>query len=198
MPALEAWALAAAVVFGVNLLPAFGPPTWAVLVFLSFSLELRPLWLVPLGAAMAASGRLALAAVSRRFRTRLSPGRREQLDALQAALTRRRGRALAGIGFFLLSPLPSSQLFIGAGLLDVPLAPVTLAFFAGRLVTYSLYLNGAALVRRSLGDVALDQLHSPWAIALQVVTLTLLGLMLKVDWRKWIRSRETSEVRRET
>jgi membrane protein YqaA with SNARE-associated domain len=189
MTSISHWLLAAGVVFGVNLLPAFGPPTWAVLVFLRFTLHLPAFGLVPLGATMAASGRYLLALGTRRWRGRLSTARRESLDALQQALTRRRGRALAGVGFFLLSPLPSSQLFIAAGLLDLRLVPVTLAFLVGRLVTYSLYLGGAALVQRSFGDLALDQLRSPWAIALQVGTLALLGVMLKVDWGRWLRRR---------
>ena len=36
----------AAVVFGVNLLPAFGPPTWAVLVFFRLHDHANPVLLV--------------------------------------------------------------------------------------------------------------------------------------------------------
>jgi hypothetical protein len=35
--------LAVAVVFGINLMPAFGPPTWAVLVFFRFRYPAFPL-----------------------------------------------------------------------------------------------------------------------------------------------------------
>ena len=34
------WLLVVATIFGVNLLPAFGPPTWAVLVFFCLSSNL--------------------------------------------------------------------------------------------------------------------------------------------------------------
>lgn len=44
------WAL----VFGVNLLPAFGPPTWAVLVFLRLNLDVPAVPLVIVGALAAA------------------------------------------------------------------------------------------------------------------------------------------------
>jgi hypothetical protein len=54
---LDQLAIALAVVFAVNLLPAFGPPTWAVLVFFSldFALPAVPLswaerWPQPPGA----------------------------------------------------------------------------------------------------------------------------------------------------
>lgn len=34
------WLLVVATIFGVNLLPAFGPPTWAVLVFFRLNSDL--------------------------------------------------------------------------------------------------------------------------------------------------------------
>jgi len=44
-------AIALGVVFAVNLLPAFGPPTWAVLVFFSLDFDLPAVPLV-LGGAL--------------------------------------------------------------------------------------------------------------------------------------------------
>jgi hypothetical protein len=51
-------------VFDVNLLPAFGPPTWAVLVFFRLQSDLTAIPLVPIGALAAASGPLALASAA--------------------------------------------------------------------------------------------------------------------------------------
>ena len=38
------------IVLGVNLLPAFGPPTWTLLVFARLNLNMSPVALVVLGA----------------------------------------------------------------------------------------------------------------------------------------------------
>ena len=54
----------AGVVFGVNLLPAFGPPTWAVLVFFRLQSDLTAIPPVPIGALAATSGPLALASAA--------------------------------------------------------------------------------------------------------------------------------------
>lgn len=54
--------------------------------------------------------------------------------------------------------MPSGQLFTAAGLMTVPLAPLTAAFFAGRLVSYSIYVSIATIAERNLGAVALDSL----------------------------------------
>jgi len=71
--------------------------------------------LVRLGAVAAAAGRLVLASVVRRFRTRFSERRRNNLEAAEQLLVGSRRKALAGLGLFALSPVPSAQLFVAAG-----------------------------------------------------------------------------------
>jgi hypothetical protein len=58
------------------------------------------------------------------------------------------------------------------------------AFFSGRLVSYSLYVGAADAARAKLGDSLLDGLRSPAGIALQLAMLALLAMLLKVDWRR--------------
>jgi hypothetical protein len=90
----------AAVVFGVNLLPAFGPPTWAILVLFRVQSDLAAVPLVLVGALAAASGRLLLATAARHLRGRLSPARIDNLDVVRSAVAEGRGRAAAGLGLF--------------------------------------------------------------------------------------------------
>lgn len=181
------YALAAAVVFGVNLLPAFGPPTWSVLIVLEVNLELEPALLVPIGATCATGGRVVLAKGSRLLRGRFSDRRRASLDAVEAELTRNRGRSLAGLGLFLVSPLPSAQLWVGAGIVGVPLRPLAAAFFLGRLVAYSFYVGVATVAADSLGGLTVDSLRSPVGIALQMLMLAGLVALVRVDWLKLLR-----------
>lgn len=181
--------IAAAVIFGVNLLPAFGPPTWSILVFFTLSFELSAPILVPVGAAAAAAGRLLLATGARGLRGRLSAERLDSLAAAEEALTASRSRAIAGLGLFALSPVPSAQLFVAAGLLEVPLVPLTAAFFAGRLVSYSLYVGAASVASDSLGEIVGDSLTSPLGIALQVLMLAGLVALVRVDWRRVLEHR---------
>ena len=51
------------IVLGVNLLPAFGPPTWAILVLYGLNTRIPIIPLVITGAAAAALGRYLLARV---------------------------------------------------------------------------------------------------------------------------------------
>ena len=153
--------LTAVLVFGVNLLPAFGPPTWSVLVALELAWGLPAVALVLVGALAAAAGRYCLARGAHAGRGRLAPRRREGLEALRASLSGNRTGAIAGLGLFALSPVPSAQLFVGAGLTGVRLVPLTAAFFAGRIVSYGLYVGAAHVAGGSLGPVLLDSLRSP-------------------------------------
>ena len=176
--------VAFAVIFAVNLLPAFGPPTWAVLVFFKLNSDLAAVPLVIGGALAAASGRFVLAHGARLLRGRFSQERLESLAAAQEALAGDRRKELTGLALFAASPLPSAQLFIAAGLLDVPLVRFTLAFFAGRLVSYSIYVGGASLAKHSLEHTLTGAFTSWWGITLQVLMLAGLVALVKVDWTR--------------
>lgn len=183
MHVLTTYALVAAVVFGVNLMPAFGPPTWAVLVFFTLNggEALAPLVLI--GAGAAASGRLLLALGFRRLGGHVSDRQRANLEAAGKMLGRDRKRSVAGLALFALSPLPSAQLFEAAGLIGVGLKPLTAAFFAGRLVSYTLYVGGAhAAAHTSAGQLLRSSLTSPWGIALQIALLAGLVALARFDW----------------
>lgn len=182
-------ALVIGVVFAINLLPAFGPPTWAVLVFFSFHVGLSTALLVACGALAAASGRFLLAAGSARYRSRLSTRSQANLARSRALLAGNPRRSLAALGLFALSPVPSGQLFVAAGLMELPVARLTAAFFAGRLVSYSIYLTVAGLVEESAGDVVGRALSSPVGIAVQLLFLGALVALVRLDWSRLLSRR---------
>jgi membrane protein YqaA with SNARE-associated domain len=188
---MSSYLILALTVFGVNLMPAFGPPTWSVLVFFRLQSSLPAVPLVIIGALAAASGRLLLAFASRRLRNRLSTERLEHLAAARDAVAGGPKRALAGLALFALSPLPSAQLFIAAGLVEAPIVPLTAAFFAGRIVSYSIYVAAASAAKHSLGSIIGGAFTSPVAIALQVVMVAGLVVLVRVDWAKLLTRGQT-------
>lgn len=175
-----------AIVFGVNLLPAFGPPTWSIIALYTLGGDLALPILVSVGALAAASGRLLLGLATRYLGARfLSARTQDNLAAAREALEKRRGSTLLGLGLFAISPLPSAQLFMAAGLARMRLLPFTAAFFAGRFVSYTIYGVTAHTIRAtSLGDVIRSGLTSPWGIALQVAMLAGIVALTRIDWRK--------------
>jgi uncharacterized membrane protein YdjX (TVP38/TMEM64 family) len=180
-----------AIVFGVNLLPAFGPPSWSIIVLYGLNSQLPLPAIVIVGALAAALGRYCLAHAFRLLRERVSDKTRRNLEAAREALEAKKGRAWLALGLFALSPLPSAQLFEAAGLTGVPLFKFTAAFFVGRLVSYSIYSGSAKAVQGlTLGDTFRDALTSPLGIGLQVLMLGVLVALATVDWAKLLARRK--------
>ena len=181
------YAAAFAVIFAINLLPAFAPPTWAILAFFKLNYDLAAVPLILGGALCAALGRFVLASTVRRFRHRIPAKKRESLQGAEDVLTGSRTAELTGFAVFVFSPLPAGQLFFAAGLLTVRLVPLTVAFFFGRLVTYTVYVTAASVAAKSLDDVVGKVFGSPWGIALQIAMIGLLIALYRVDWTKVLR-----------
>jgi hypothetical protein len=169
-------------VFVVNLMPAFGPPTWIVLAFLKIRYDVPSVPLVVVGASASAAGRYTLARGAHAFRRYLPQAKREGLELLGRRLEAEPALSAGMLGTFLLSPLPSAQLFIAAGLAEVRLGRLTAVFFAGRLVTYSIYVAGTVVAVDQFGDVLQRGLYSPYGIALQLLMVAGLVAMVRIDW----------------
>lgn len=165
---MSSYVLVALLVFGVNLLPAF-----------------------------AASGRFVLATAVRHLRRWLSRRYVSNTQAAGELLMAHRRASILGLGLFVLSPLPSAQLFEAAGLMAVRLLPLAAAFFVGRLASYSLYVGGVHAARKTpIGQLITQSLTSPWAIALQVLMLVGIVAVGRVDWAGAVRRRsETGQAR---
>lgn len=176
--------LLVAVVYGVALLPIFGPPVWIVLVVAKFRWDLNPVLLVALGAIAATAGRLTLARLSRHL-TRWVPRRaRENLDAAHEFLDSHERSILALLAVFIVSPLPSGQLWVAAGLLRMRLLPLGVAFFIGRTLSYAGYVTAATVAHYELGDILAKSWGKPWMIAIQVVFALLIVALPLLPWKK--------------
>lgn len=175
------------IVFGIHLTPVFTPPTWPVIALYSLSMRM-PLPLLIICAAVAAVlGRYALAHGSRLLSHRLGGKARRNVDAACAVLKRhKRGKAML-IGLFVLSPVPSAQLFEAAGIARARLLGPTTAYFANRLGFYSLYaVTAYSIGTSSIGEAFHDKLTSPLFIAVQIAVLALLVVLMRLDWTRWL------------
>lgn len=140
------------VVYVLNLVPAFAPPTWMVFSFLGFRYpSLNFVLLALVGAAAATLGRVSLAKMSQvvirqKF---MSPASRKNIDAIREHLQGRQ-KATSGIFlFYAFTPFPSNYLFIAYGLTSLPLRLVAIPFLIGRTVSYGLWgFTSHAVARR--------------------------------------------------
>jgi len=182
---LDEYLILFAVVLAVNLMPAFGPPTWSIIVLFGLNTDLPVAGTVAVGALAAASGRFLLACSFRLLGDRIPERMQRNLAAAREAFERRKRAGIIALALFALSPVPSAQLFEAAGLARVKLLAFTAAFFSGRLVSYSIYAITARTLRsRTLGDAFTEQLSSPLGVALQLLTIGALVALTMIDWER--------------
>lgn len=182
------------VVFVLNSLPAFAPPTWMVLSAIGLSNPEANPWLTALVAAIAATaGRLILAKlafiiVRQRW---LSRRTKENIDLVKDRLKTQRAMTFWGVLAYTCSPFPSNSLFIAYGLTSLPLAPVAVAAFIGRFVTYSFWVVIAMEVAHKavLDQGSVFAYLGGYFVLTQVFLLALVVLFAKLDWRAWFASK---------
>ena len=118
---------------------------------------------------------------------------KHNLQAAGDAVEKRKRGALVAIGLFALSPLPSAQLFEAAGLTGVRLLHFTAAFFAGRIVSYSIYAATAkGIEKTNMGEVFKHYLTSPVGIGIEILMIGLLVALTQVDWEKRLGGKKTA------
>ena len=177
-------------IFGLNIIPAFAPPTWMVVTFLGFEFPTANTVLLALVAATAATlGRITLAKLSRWLvrEKLLSDLHRKNIDIIKERLEKRTVLTVSVFLFYALSPLPSNFLFIAYGLTGLPLFRIALPFFIGRTASYSFFiLSGAAAGRRfQINSIELAFYGTAWFVASQVALLGGLYAFTRVDWKSF-------------
>ena len=177
------------VVFLCNLVPMFAPPTWSVLVYFILIQNTATIPTVILGAIAAGLGRYLLGTFTNKLRNYIPVNARKNLYDAGRVFEGHSGRRYGLIALFIISPLPSAQLFEAAGLMQMNLKRLTLAFFSGRIVTYSIYAAGASKLKTTdFGQVITDAFKSPWSWALQLFSIALIYAFAKIDWRTHLKS----------
>lgn len=175
-----------AVVFAFNLMPAFAPPTWSVLVLFRLNSHLAPVPLVILGAISAGAGRFLLAKATGLFKSKIPAKALTNLESAGELLTKNKKAAVTTFLLFLASPLPSAQMFEAAGLIGKRILPLTLAFFSGRLISYSLYVAGATQLKdRNLGGMLKNSFTSVWGICIQILSIAAIYGLTQINWSRF-------------
>ncbi len=180
-------AAALALAFLVNLVPAFMPSTWMVLAFFYIRYDLPLLPLTVGGALVSGLGRLALAKGSAAFRRRFMPGDDPDVNALAGFLDAHRTVAAPATFLYTLTPLPTNNLFIAAGMVGVNMAWVMAGFWTGRILADTFWVWTTDRAFHSLGALFEGPFGRPTAIALQALSLLSVFLLYRLPWARWLR-----------
>ena len=176
------------VVFLLNLIPAFAPPTWMVLSYLGLRYSNGNIPAFALIAAVAATlGRLILAKGARDIvRNRWMSARAiKNVDAIRERLEQRKELTFGVFLFYAFSPLPSNFLFIAYGLTGMKLPAIVTPFFLGRFVSYNFWgmAGGAAARALALESTEAFSYFGIYFFLTQALLLSIVYGFTRVDWR---------------
>ena len=183
------------VVFLLNVIPAFAPPTWMVFSFLGFRLPTHMDWSFAfVGAVAAAMGRSLLGKLSRiLIRNRwLSEAAKQSINSLKLELEKRPNLTFGLFLFYAFTPLPSNYLFIAYGLTTMPLVRLVAPFFVGRFVSYYFWTMSAAAVSRKLELDETDAMayFSVYFVFTQLALLAVVYVFMRVDGKLLLQKRK--------
>ena len=187
---MEIYLAAIAIIIAMNALPAFAPPTWMALIFFLIHYDLNPIALVILGVTSATIGRAILAWYFRKFAHLIPTKFSRNMEYAGKYFLDHPGKKVAVLALFLISPISSAQLFEAAGMAKtIALKPLLLAFAAGRTISYSTYVSGAAAIAAtSFGEILIHELRSPWAIAAQIAMIAAFIAFGSIDWKNRLKT----------
>jgi membrane protein YqaA with SNARE-associated domain len=179
------------IVFLLNVIPIFGPPTWLVLSFISFNYPISSLPLFVLVTLTASTlGRIILTLSAKHIiRNRfLGEKYRKNMENLRKRLEKR--PYAVAIIFFLeaFTPLPSDQFFIAYGLTGMKLRYAIVPFFVARLFTYSFWVYAASEVSKGIAaNSLLNFSFLSWSFLLgELLLLIFIYFFVKLDWQRLI------------
>lgn len=164
-----------------------------LLVYSELQFELHPVGLILTGALAATSGRAVLAYGMRGLAPRLPARYVANMESAGRFFTRNKPLAYGTVATFFFSPLSSAQLFAAAGIMrNVALKPLLVVFFLSKVISYSVYVFGTHTLKTTdFGQLVIDQMTSPWGIAIQIVlVLAVVAIGLK-DWNHLGKSGES-------
>ena len=179
--------VAMALVFAVNIVPAFMPATWMVLAFFRIKFGLPLLALSIGGSIIAATGRWALAKASALFSRRFMKGQQSDMRELGEFLDEHRQHVGLATFLYTLSPLPSNNLFIAAGMVEIQLVWVFAGFLSGRLIANTALVWTTDKAFRHFEELFAEVFGSWEAILFQSLSVFSIVLLTRVPWAKWLR-----------
>lgn len=191
---IASYILLASIVLGINVIPAFMPPTWTVLAFFVFKYNLMIIPTVIIGATFATAGRLILASGARFVAKYLPRGSRENYESVGRYLNSNKKITIPLVITYAFLPIPSNDVFIAAGLAKVDLKLLAASFFVGRLISYTFWVS---ITHRFFADNLTDIFSRHYAkagsILIEVLGLILLYFLGKIGWKKILKHANSAE-----
>jgi membrane protein YqaA with SNARE-associated domain len=165
----------AIVVFVLNVIPWFVPPTWLVLLLYTAAYDLPIIPTAIIAVVFASLGKVALYYLANRYLLRYIPKRsRENIDYLGRFLDRQKKLSISLFLFYTLLPISTSELFIAGGLARFDLKILIICFALGRTFSYTFWIVSGHLLLGNFQELLSSNFSNIGLIVSQAIGLVVL------------------------
>jgi membrane protein DedA with SNARE-associated domain len=175
----------ALLIFIINVIPVFMPPTWTILAFyyIHFHPPLFPTIII--GALAATMGRITLYYISKNhFRKFFSKENLNNYEALGDFFKKRQKLSIPLFLTYAFFPISSNYVYIAAGLAKIDIKILATCFFIGRLISYSFWVSASHIVFTRIEDIFSSHISNISVLSVEVVGLLIVVSIGKIKWRK--------------
>jgi membrane protein DedA with SNARE-associated domain len=178
-------AVLALLIYIINVIPIFMPPTWTILAFYYINFHPPLLPAIIIGALFATLGRITLYYISKKyFRRFFSAESLENYDALGNFFEKKQKLSIPLFLTYAFFPISSNYVYIAAGLASVNIKILATCFFVGRLISYSFWVSASHIVFTRVEDIFSTHISNISVIILELVGLFIVVLIGKIKWKK--------------
>ena len=187
---MEIYILLFILIFIINVVPAFMPPTWIILSFFYVNNDLLFLPTVILGVIAATSGRIVLALISKYWLKKALPisfySNYQYLGKYLKGHTKLTLPIVFGYAF---SPISSNSLFIMAGLSNLNLKLIASSFFIGRLISYSFWITASHQLSNRLDTIFTGAFSSLDTFISALISMGIVVIIGRINWENLLKSK---------
>lgn len=176
--------------FLFDVVPFPSPPAFMIMVFLQIMFDLN-IWLVILtGVAGSILGRYVLTLYIPKIAGKIfNPAKNEDVQYLGRILKEKGWKSQLVIIAYSLLPLPTTPLFIAAGMAKIWPYYIIPAFFVGKFTSDTVLVYFGKYGTQSADDLLHGVVH--WQSMLSVIIgVTLLSGLLFINWRSFIQTKK--------
>ncbi len=172
-------------IYGINVIPIFMPPTWTILAFYYINFHPPLLPTVVVGAIAATLGRITLYYISKNnLRGFFSKNSLNNYDALGKFFKKKQKISIPLFLTYAFFPISSNYVYIAAGLAKVDIKILAASFFIGRLISYSFWVTASHIAAKHIEDIFSSHVSNISVIVFELLGLLLVILIGKINWEK--------------
>ena len=177
-------------IFAINVVPAFMPPTWIILSFFYVNNDLLFLPTIILGVIAATSGRIVLALISKYWLKKALPiNFYSNYQYLGEYLKRHTKLTLPIVFGYAFSPISSNSLFIMAGFSNLNLKLIAASFFIGRLISYSFWIMVSHQLSNRLDTIFTGTFSNLNTFISALISMAIVIVIGRINWKNLLKSK---------